>query len=64
MPVDRYVKLPVMSDEQPKKRLLSGFEKILLFLAALILLYFILRGLGMDPVQKSEETEIIDPYKD
>lgn len=52
-----------MADEQPRKRLLSGFEKILLFLAALILLYFILRGLGMDPVKKTEETEIIDPYQ-
>jgi len=53
-----------MADERPKKRLLSGFEKILLFLAALIMIYFILRAVGMDPVQKSEETEIIDPYQD
>lgn len=53
-----------MSDEQPKKRLLSGFEKILIFVAALILLYFILRGLGMDPVKKTDETEMIDPYRD
>lgn len=53
-----------MNDEQPRKRLLTGLEKFLLILAGLILLYFILRGLGLDPVQESDETEIVDPYQE
>jgi len=51
-----------MSDDKPKKRLLSRFEVLLLLIGAIILLYFILKGVGLDPVQQTEETEIVDPY--
>ncbi len=52
-----------MSDEKPRKRLLSRFEVFLLIIGAIILLYFILKGVGLDPVQQTEDTEIIDPYE-
>ena len=52
-----------MADEKPKKRLLSRFELILLLIGAIILLYFILKAVGLDPAQRTEDTEIIDPYQ-
>jgi len=51
-----------MADEKPKKRLLSRFELILLLIGVIILLYFILKGVGLDPVQRTEDTEMVDPY--
>ena len=52
-----------MSEDRPKRRLLSRFEVVLLLIGGVILLYFMLKGAGLDPVRQSEETEIIDPYQ-
>lgn len=48
---------------QEKKRLLSVWEKVLLILAALIIVYFLLGRMGIQLTTVSEETEIIDPYQ-
>ncbi|HKK76052.1 MAG TPA: hypothetical protein VJ953_13320 [Saprospiraceae bacterium] len=50
-----------MSEE--KKRLLSLWEKVLLVLAALIILYFLLDRMGVNLTKVTEDTEIIDPYQ-
>lgn len=43
---------------------MTKMEMILLLAAALILLYFGARQCGMDPVQVTDETEIVDdPHK-
>ncbi|NRB65011.1 MAG: hypothetical protein HRU40_18650 [Saprospiraceae bacterium] len=52
-----------MPEDRPKRRLLSRFEVALLLVGGAILLYFMLKGAGLDPVRQSEETEIIDPYQ-
>lgn len=46
-----------------KKRLLSLWEKVLLVLAALIILYFLLDRMGVNLTTVTEDTEIIDPYQ-
>lgn len=48
---------------EDKKRLLSFWEKLLLILAALIILYFLLGRMGISFTNISEETEIVDPYQ-
>jgi hypothetical protein len=50
-----------MSEE--KKRLFPKWEKILLIIAALIILYFVLTKLGVSLTNVTDDTEIIDPYQ-
>lgn len=45
---------------EPQKRVITGFEKILLFIAIVILLSFVLQKLGVPIVKRTTETEIID----
>lgn len=47
---------------EPKKRLFPKWEKILLIIAGIIILYFILTRLGISFTTVTEDTKIIDPY--
>ena len=52
-----------MSEGKSKKRLLTRFEKILLAIAIIIVLYFIIAKLGINIGTVTDDTQIIDPYK-
>ena len=49
-----------MTQDPAPRRLLTTFEKFLLLLVVLVLLYYGARQCGFSPVQTTEETEIVD----
>lgn len=48
---------------EEKKKWLSLWEKLLLLLATLIILYFLLGRMGIRATKVIDKTEIIDPYQ-
>ena len=51
-----------MSEGKPKKRLLKFWEKILLGIALLIILYFVVTKMGIQIGSITDDTQMIDPY--
>jgi len=48
---------------EEKKKWLSLWEKLLLLIAVLIILYFLLGRMGISPTSVIDQTEITDPYR-
>jgi hypothetical protein len=54
-----------MTEEKPKRRLLSRWDWLWVIIAALILLYVLLERLGLPVVTESEQEELIEhPHRD
>ncbi|MCB0566664.1 MAG: hypothetical protein KDD01_20030 [Phaeodactylibacter sp.] len=50
---------------KPKRRLLSGWDKLWLFIVAIIILYMVLKQFGVDLVYRTEQEELIQhPHRD
>jgi len=54
-----------MSEEKPKRRLLSRWDWLWLIIVVLIILYVLADRMGMPMVSKSEKEELIEhPHRD
>lgn len=50
---------------RPKRRLLSGWDRLWLIIVAIIMLYIILKQFGVDLVYRTEQEELIQhPHRD
>ena len=54
-----------MSEGTEKRKLLSRWDRVFLWVCALIIIYIALQQLGVNLVQQTDDTELIDkPHQD